>query len=330
MRYLFLLLSFTAFTSFAGRGELVIRYRILKDTVDASLPAGSAKIIGQVYKEGGYDEEGHIIKQPVRNAKLSTLEHTSSTLSNADGTYQLMITDKDSVLYMYKYGLTEIVMSKIDFQSQHVYVIDFYPYDQPPGMLDITEKPVVYVYSDKEISGQIRVDAIGSLTFTYPKLDSVWNFEVSSNNELTVDGKPYPYLFWEAERPKLDVRWQGDVIPGKIVEKGQVMNFLESSLTSMGMNAREKTDFITYWAPRMLSYPSVFVQFTQDEAVAAEIGELSVRPHASAVNRVFMSFCSGEEMNIFPIEEQTFTPIKRTGFYLVEWGGTEIGGQDEN
>ena len=66
---------------------------------------------------------------------------------NSDGSYSFTIADTDSVLYMYKYGLTEIIMSKYDFESQHVVTIEFMSEDSE--IHEIDEKPVIYVYSDQ-------------------------------------------------------------------------------------------------------------------------------------------------------------------------------------
>ena len=51
---------------------------------------------------------------------------------------------------------------------------------------------------------------------------------------------------------------------------------------------------------------------------------MTITPEPDSLLRVFMVFRELEEPVSIP--EQTFEPFEREGFTVVEWGGSEIGG----
>ncbi|MBL4705722.1 MAG: hypothetical protein JKY54_14450, partial [Flavobacteriales bacterium] len=236
------------------------------------------------------------------------------------------ISATDSVIYLYKYRYEEVVISAYDFKSQHVVTIDFFPGHSEKMIL--TEKPVIYVYSPDEVAVKVKVDQIGEMTFTYPKLEESWKFTADTSGEITMnDGNKYPYLFWEANRSELGATVNNHIIPGEIVAKKDIVHFLETSLLALGLTAKEKTDFITYWGPRMQTFNNTFIQFTIDDEVGPLIGALQVDPKPDSFRRVFVRFMDANEINLFAIytlQKQSFTSFKREGLTVVEWGGSEI------
>ena len=316
-----------SFGSMAGTdGELIARWRVVADSLESNIPEGQVKISGKVYQEFYDMVEGRYQKIPVPNAKISNISRTSSTLSDANGNYEFTITDKDTSIYMLKYGWSEVVIYSYKFKSQHHATIDFMPV-AVGEMIDITEKPVIYAYSDVDTTLEIGVKQVGEMTFTYPKLNDLWNVQTNTKGDLKVDGRSYPYLFWEAERPTVAFYKKDYVIPGRVVNKEDVITFLEASLTEMGLTSREKTDFITYWGPRMIQNDRSFIQFLVDDQVAPVIGDLEISPKPNNVRRVFVNFIDAEKFNLFAIyatEAQSFQPMERDGITVLEWGGTEL------
>lgn len=308
-------------------GEWIPRYKIVSDEFDSSLKPGTVKITGRVYKEIYDSKEGRNTKLPVQHVKISTVDQRVSCLSAKNGSYTFTIADTDSVIYMYKYGLTEVVIIPYDFKSQHVVTIDFMPTDATLDQFDISEKPVIYMYSDDPTEVEVSVNQVGTMTFTYPEMKDSWKVSTGKDGTLTdADNNQYPYLFWEAER-NANLKTNGNQLPGEYVRKEDAISFLESALNDLGLNFKEKTDFITYWGPRLQAYEKTFVQFSIDDDVAEVAGTLSISPAPSNIRRVFMTFIDANKMNYFDImvpTKQQFSTFSRTGLTVVEWGGTEL------
>ena len=99
-----------------------------------------------------------------------------------------------------------------------------------------------------------------------------------------------------------------------------LITFLEESLTALGLNARERNEFIIYWLPRMEGNPYNLITFQQE--AYTEAAKLTVTPAPDSVLRVFLAWKPLEK----PVElpSQTLPAVERCGFTVVEWGGTRI------
>ena len=88
----------------------------------------------------------------------------------------------------------------------------------------------------------------GTLTSTYPTLPPEgWTVTAQPDGTLTdEEGRSYRYLFWEGVA---DVDWKQD--SGFLVKAEDAREFLEQSLTQLGLNELEQNDFITYWLPKL-------------------------------------------------------------------------------
>ena len=85
------------------------------------------------------------------------------------------------------------------------------------------------------------------------------------------------------------------------------------------------TDFITYWAPRVMKYEYATIQFLLGDDYANSIAELISNPKPDSELRIFMLF-QGFNENVPPnyLVEPSFDNFKRKGFTLVEWGGAQL------
>ena len=115
-------------------------------------------------------------------------------------------------------------------------------------------------------------------------------------------------------------------IPSSIVQKEKVVTYLETELTAMGLNQKEITDFITFWGPGMEQYESVAIQFFIDEVYADKIATIKVAPTPNSSKRIYMIYTpiTKENRGQFVDVETKYEPFTRSGFTLIEWGGTEI------
>jgi len=203
-------------------------------------------------------------------------------------------------------------------------VIDFYASDNQEIM--IVDKPVIYLYSEEEKEVNIQLNFEGDYTFTYPEYNNGWNVMVdkegisSSSTSLT-----YPYLFWEGEMKELDFQDLNGQPYGFLVDTDTCISFLESSLSQLGFNSTETTDFITFWGPRLTKEKYGFIQFLIDDDYDDKIAGVQVSPQPESMRRVFMIFSSLKnkpEGMIYKTQE--LPAFNRKGFSLVEWGGSVI------
>ena len=183
------------------------------------------------------------------------------------------------------------------------------------------EKPVIYLYPERERRVDVSLDLTGDITFAYPCFasDRTWSVEASPDGAIRdlATGKQSRYLFWEGMLPG---EW--DLSQGFCVDGAETVPFLEGALGKMGLTEVEATDFITYWAPRMEGNAYNLISF-QNAAYAAK-ARLTVNPAPDACIRVFMVWAPLDgPADIDPQELEAFERVSE-GFTLVEWGGAEL------
>lgn len=183
------------------------------------------------------------------------------------------------------------------------------------------KKPVIYFYPESDTEVSVELKTTGKLTFSYPDYASGWKGTAHPDGSIDVNGKHYPYLFWESEQPFNSFNKK---VGGLILQKETVVESLEMYLTQLGFNDKEKTDFITFWAPQLQKHDLVMIQFILNDS-CNEFATLEIEPKPAHLNRVYMVW---RDYNISLsqslITEQVLTPINRDGFDVLEWGGIEI------
>jgi hypothetical protein len=196
---------------------------------------------------------------------------------------------------------------------------------QIPKVLFSLDKPVVYVYPEFDTWINISLGIKGKMIFSYPKYKDGWKFIAHPSGKLETNGREFDYLFWDGL--KSDDDWRYDKQEGFIVDSDSLIPFFENILPILGMNARETQDFITYWVPRMKKNESNYVHFllgSQCEQVAT----MNIIPTPESLIRVYMLWGNAEKEQ--GVKGQTISPLKRKGYTVVEWGGTEIGARSMN
>jgi|GEM_PF-541329 len=223
--------------------------------------------------------------------------------------YTEIITDSIPILPSFKTCISIVFSPKpLDFQQDSDYPVSY--------------KPVIYTYSptDQEISIQLKPN--GGFSFTYPSYgDAGWKGIAHSDGSMTVNGTRYPYLFWEGLNKKAEQ--MADYSSGFVVKKAEVTTFLENKLTQMGLNDKEKTDFITFWGPRMIQAEQGFVQFLFNEDYNL-VAEMNISPAPTEIFRVYMMWTPLENTTEYHPQPQKIETVKRTGFYVIEWGGSAL------
>lgn len=186
-----------------------------------------------------------------------------------------------------------------------------------------TAKPVIYLYPEQETKVNVQLSFNGTLTSTYPTLPSEgWTVTAQPDGTLTdEEGRSYRYLFWEGVA---NVDWKQD--SGFLVKAEDAREFLEESLTQLGLNELEQNDFITYWLPKLEKNGESFVTFAAEQYTDNAI--LTVTPQPDSVLRVQMLISKVDDSNRAAFQkllEQELPRFEREGFVLVEWGGTDLG-----
>ena len=179
-------------------------------------------------------------------------------------------------------------------------------------------KPVIYLYPEDEEEVTVKLGKKEKLTCTYPKYNDGWKVLAEPSGDL-IDletGKELYSLYWEG---KNDVKH--DLTEGFIVEGKDAASFLEEKLEILGLNPKEKQEFIIYWLPELESNGLNFIRFETKEQIDEDM-PLEVIPKPDTVIRIMMVV---KKINkSFEVKEQVLTKAERKGFTVVEWGGTRI------
>lgn len=181
----------------------------------------------------------------------------------------------------------------------------------------LAEKPVIYLYPEEEIRVNVKLDYDGRLTTTYPAYDNGWTVIAEPDGTLTDPdtGREYYCLYWEGVTDVAYDLSRGFVVPGE-----DTAPFLEETLAALGLTDREANEFIIYWLPRMEGNAYNLISFQGETYTDNAV--LTIDPAPDSVLRVFMAWKGLDEP--VEVEPQTLPAFERTGFTVVEWGGTEL------
>ena len=191
---------------------------------------------------------------------------------------------------------------------------------QPAVRQETALKPVIYLYPETTANVSVEVKPAGNFTFTYPFYDGGWKTTAHPNGDLLIDGKIYPYLFWEADYTVKDPFAEPD---GFVVRKENVIDFLEDKLSNLGLNAKEQTDFITFWGPRLAANDCCLVRFLINDECDFIAG-LNISPKPDRLNRVYILWTPVENNFTKQLNNQVLPVLNRDGFDVLEWGGSQI------
>ena len=179
-------------------------------------------------------------------------------------------------------------------------------------------KPVIYLYPEEPMDISVSLNPRNNVfTTIYPKFngENTWNVHAEPNGDITLKGRKYPYLFWEAL-----LYDNQDLSEGFIVKAEDAENFLEEKLSILGLNDKEKTDFITYWLPLLLRNKLSLCSFQKHEFF--NFIYLNITPKPDTLIRIFLSIKKIDEP--VNIKEQKLQSIERKGFTVIEWGGSDL------
>ena len=188
--------------------------------------------------------------------------------------------------------------------------------DPPLNWKEKVRKPVIYLYPEETTEVSVLLDFNGELTTTYPAYDNGWRVVAEPDGTLfDENGREYYCLYWEGES---DIDF--DMSEGFCVKGSETAAFLEEALAKLGLTRREANEFIVYWLPLMEGNEYNVISFQTD--AYTENAKLIIDPQPDTLIRVFMAWYGSGKL--VEISEQSLAAPERTGFTVVEWGGSEI------
>lgn len=183
------------------------------------------------------------------------------------------------------------------------------------------EKPVLYFYPTILTDLNVKLETKGELSFSYPLYNNGWNFKADPTGNLVFDDKTYNYLFWEAKQ-NISAEFI-DYSKGFAIERDKTVTFLEETLKKFGLNDKEMADFITYWGPQLMKNERNYVHFVMNED-CSKFADLSISPKPDHIYRIYILTQPLSIDSPFELEAQEIVPIDRTGFTVIEWGGSNL------
>lgn len=328
-------ISFLTFSIEDEKGEglkYVPQVHVMKDSVDLTIPTGKMKINAEVYYQiqlTSYEFEykkctAEQVAYYLLDGKNPIKILNGSFSFQGDTSLQYIQFDKCSDC---KVSLFETVyLENYKFQSQHVLTLEVYIPLKASQTMMMVDKPVIYAYSDKEQNFTLNLKVKGELTFTYPQLpaDNSWKMKTALNGNLEDEkGIQFPYLFWEAKQNEASLR-AAKANSNELVSGKDIVAYFEKELTKLGFNSREKSDFITFWCPKFVDSKMVHIQFFVDDNCSV-IGDLNISPKPDNLRRIYVTFEKNPKVvTDFVAKELKVEKLERTGFTVIEWGGSEF------
>jgi len=186
--------------------------------------------------------------------------------------------------------------------------------------LPVVKKPALYLYPKKIRQIEIYLKPNGWLTKTIPYYNGIWL--VRANPKGIIDNK-YEYLFYEvALNSPLDLPKEGWV-----VKTEELNQWLDKTLSKLGLKEKEIKDFKDYWLKELKGYPYFKIKVLSQKFLNDNLA-IRIKPNPDKMIRVILVFEGIKQ------EEKITEPIiktpRRKGFTVVEWGGILINEEGKN
>jgi hypothetical protein len=188
-------------------------------------------------------------------------------------------------------------------------------------------KPIIYLYPPEPTAVSVELKFHGTMDYMYPQAkqkDSItyqWEVQADPSGKLTMADKEYYSLFWEG---------YGAILPdndsGFLVHSDTLDSFLDNALQGIGLNYKERQEFIVYWSPHLKKNPWNWIHFSF--ANYEHHAELNVNPAPDVSIRFLMVFRAVQSEALADYQNravQVLPTFERKGFTLVEWGGADMG-----
>ena len=210
-------------------------------------------------------------------------------------------------------------ITKEDFETmdkgyEYYYIPNTKETGKIPTVIGGYAKPVLYLYPTKKTKVTVNFEHEDMLTTTYPKFNKEWVVTANTNGDLyDKDGNYYYALYWEENG-----NHRVDFSEGFYVEKENAIKFLEEKLNYIGLNKRERNEFIMYWLPVLEKNKKnlVYFELTKERD---SYNKIKINPQPDSLLRIAIHIKKVNKKT--NIKEQKLTKFNRTGFSAIEWGG---------
>ena len=214
----------------------------------------------------------------------------------------------------YMYYLIGVEKKETDYKVE----TDFKATNNPDCPRDVAYKPMIYLYPDKEMDVVVKLGNPQVVTTSYPRYTKEWNVKAYPNGKLIDNNtnRELYGLYWEGNNHKVGIKDDGFVVKGE-----DTIEFLEEKLEILGLNEREANEFIVYWLPKLEVNKYNYIRFETNDEINNYM-PLEITPKPDNVIRILMDYKPIDKY--INVNEQELVTPKRTGFTVVEWGGSLI------
>lgn len=259
--------------------------------------------------------------EPLQGAIIQIKGYGTGALANEHGFYRIEIPQEyDNRKLMLLFSAFGTVVKKV--KGKGIDTLNIKLEQHPDEQQNIqVDKPVIYLYPEKQTEVNLQVNFNGKLDFTYPPYKNGWQVIARPDGTLTDknDGRKHQYLFWDGKMQFS--KEQKTYATGFVVHKDSLVAFFQKHLPKMGLEAHEYNDFIVFWTPLMQKNEWNFIHFRTGAAYDI-ISTNTVIPKPDTEIRIFMEFAKVAKP--FDIPAQQLPTPQRKGFTLVEWGGAAL------
>lgn len=287
-------------------------YRVTLIERDSTLSPGESVIVFRSPYLSNYD-----LSIPVQYSINGVV---GSVQMNEKQIFSLTSTSRNCSFQLYFPDMNEIFIDSLAVPEGHRIHIEL-NWSVAEYNIEV-DKPVIYLYPEKEQGVEIQVEPKGKFNFVYPAFDQENTWEVIADPEgnILCKGHNYRYLFWEAEQAVGSLGF--DSRKGFWFTRENLVEELGLICDQFGMTSEEKADLITYWGPRLIKYPNCFIHFVFNEE-ADRFAQLKITPKPDVVARFYMLVQPyGTDIPTVVTSPQVIPKMDRSGFDVLEWGGT--------
>jgi hypothetical protein len=176
-------------------------------------------------------------------------------------------------------------------------------------------KPVIYLYP--QLKQQVSVKVGARVVNSIPTYGDGWKGVTAfPDGSLSYQGKVYDSLFWDG----YGYGSYPQITSGTIVKTADASNTIVRQLASQGLNAKEASDFLNYWQPKISEIKQPYIRLTWfNTAQMNNLAPLQISPQPQTLIRVFLDFKGVDKP--YSLQPQALKSLDRHGFTAVEWGG---------
>ena len=253
---------------------------------------------------------------------INGLDKLSGTIT-IDSLYKMIIYNKSicGVSVEFKYNNSEYFRKSYSYGGPHSINLPNSTSSIRSGVS--FDKPIVYLYPTQEQNVSVKLGNPELLTCSYPRYDEGWNVLAQPNGDLLdlKTGNNLYSLYWEGISNKVYDYSNTPELEGFVVKGEDTIRFLEEKLSILGLNEKEREEFIIYWLPQMEDNKYNYIRFETKEEIDEEM-PLQIEPKPDTTIRGLMDWKKLDEA--IEVKEQELIQVERSGYTVVEWGASVL------